>query len=102
DLRIAPAQEAAWTAFANEVRGESRAAERAQVPLLRRDRRAARAPAGDLITRLDETDRALSAHIDALGRFRASASTLYGALDENQRRVFDNLIAPRGGRRGRV
>jgi hypothetical protein len=103
ELHIRPDQETQWGAFASELRAQSQAAERAHAPAMGRRGRAERRAAGNLPAQLTEAERAMSAHIDALRRFRTSTAALYAKLDADQQRVFDNLIGPRGGpRRGRM
>jgi hypothetical protein len=99
ELKIAPTQEAAWTSFANAMRAQARAAQRAHGPMMARmghDGHMAHRTTGNLPARLDEADKMLAAHIAGLREHKNALAGLYAALTSEQKDVLDR----HGRRRG--
>ena len=91
ELAITPAQERAWTAFADALKGAAAKVEpmRARMPLA--------IAAGPLPERLRQQSAVLEARVAALRALAGPADVLYRALTPAQRRIADALMTgPRG------
>jgi periplasmic protein CpxP/Spy len=89
-LQLSPAQEGAWNSFAAALKpsGNFQRHDRAEI---------ARLPTPERIDRM----RALRAErIAAMDRRGDATKTFYAALTPEQKKVFDDLTARRGGRHG--
>ena len=100
-LKITPAQEPQWNAFADTLRKQARAGDERvkQFRTARADKGAKAAPV-TAIQRLEQRQafmREASARMDEL---LATARPLYAALTPEQQKVADDLMARRGGRDG--
>ncbi|MEA1672025.1 Spy/CpxP family protein refolding chaperone [Nitrospirillum sp. BR 11163] len=86
ELHITEAQGKVWSAFADAVRAAAKGA---------------RAMHGGVMgtatatwpERLAQHEKMLSAHLDALKSIRAAAEPLYAALDAEQKKTADDLMA---------
>lgn len=114
ELKITPAQEPQFNALAAEMRAQSRAMGQMHAQMMggqggrggmagmnhdgaapARGRMNMSAPA-----MLDEHDKMMTAHLDALRKFRTAAAALYATLTPAQKQIADELMG-RGGRRMR-
>lgn len=106
ELKITAAQQPQWNAFANEMRAQSRAMGQmhgrmaGRMGAMSHDGRPPRraAAAGSLPTVLDDHDKMMAAHVDALRRFRTAATALYATLNADQKEIADDLLSSRRGR----
>ncbi len=88
ELRITDAQAATWNQFAEALRSSR------QHLLEARQQLAAPASPKAPTARLDQYERHLTERLEAIRTARISFSQLYGALDEHQKHVADELVVP--------
>jgi LTXXQ motif family protein len=91
ELKITPAQEPQWNAFADVVRANAKAMMDAHP--------AAAATPMRLPERLGLHEKMLAAHLEALGKLNAALTPLYAALSDEQKQTADELmLGPMGPR----
>ena len=88
ELRITDAQAPAWNRFADALRSSR------QHLLAARQQLAAPDGSGAPSARLDQYERHLTERLEAIRTARAALGQLYGALDEHQKHVADELVVP--------
>jgi hypothetical protein len=88
ELRITDAQATAWNRFAEALRSSR------QHLLEARQQLAAPAGSSSPTARLDQYERHLTERLEAIRTARTSFNQLYGALDEHQKHVADELVVP--------
>jgi hypothetical protein len=96
-LKITDAQQAQWEAFAEVQRRHARAAD-GRVKAIREGR--AQRPQGErpnAMQRLERRQQMLAAQSQRLSEVIAAARPLYAALTTEQKRIADELLAPRPG-----
>lgn len=87
ELRITPAQEGKWTAFADAVRAGTKGTDK--MPAMMTDKaKASTAPA-----MLESYEQILSGRLEALRATRAAFLPLYESLTPEQRKIADDLLA---------
>lgn len=87
ELRITPAQESKWTAFADAVRAGTRGTDK--MPAMMADKaKGSTAPA-----MLESYEQVLSGRLDAVRATRAAFLPLYESLTLEQRKIADELLA---------
>lgn len=95
ELKITAAQEKAWSTFADSARTQS------TTMLAHREQRIAQAQAGDVPApeRLARRTELARQHSAAMETMSAAVKDLYGALDDEQKKLADQWLAhgPRGG-----
>jgi hypothetical protein len=99
-LKITDAQQPQWSAFADTLRKQARAADqRVKERMAQREKGAKPAPL-TAIQRLERRQAFLARASARTGEVLAAAKPLYAALSPEQQKIADDLIAKRGGRRG--
>ena len=96
-LKITQAQQTQWDAFADVQRNHARAAD-ARVKAMRDG--AAQRPQGgrpNAVERLERRQQMLATQSQRLTEVIAAAKPLYAALSPDQKRIADELLAPRPG-----
>lgn len=90
ELRITEAQMAVWTELATVIRANAKRMSEAQGP-----HQQAAAPSA--IARLDSHERWLVARLESVRALKAAYAKLHAVLDENQRKVGDQLVVHQMG-----
>jgi hypothetical protein len=91
ELKIVPAQEQAWTAYAAALRANAKqlaelAAAEAKAPA-----------AATAVDRLAQQETALAARLEIVRRTRPALAALYAVLADDQKKTFGELASPRHG-----
>lgn len=94
ELRIAPAQEPAWEAFAAALRSDAQTMQGMAEEMQGMMASGMKQPPVSVLDRLDRHERMLNAHREHLQRIRTALKPLYDSLDDDQRRRADELILP--------
>jgi hypothetical protein len=90
ELKITEPQMSAWTEFANVMRTNAKRVEDAQKGLPQRTT----ATAAD---RLDDQERWLTVRLESVKALKPAYAKLYAALDDKQKKIANELIAPHMG-----
>lgn len=91
ELQITDKQAKQWDAFADALRKNAKGMMDADMPMMGAD-----ATPG-LVNRLDAQERMLSARLDGVKAMKATLAPLYEVLDDAQRKVADQHLAPHMG-----
>jgi len=94
ELRIIPAQEPAWEAFATTLRSDAQITRDMAEKMRGMVASGMKQPPVSVLDRLDRHERVLNAHLDHLQRIRTTLKPLYESLDDDQRQSADELIMP--------
>lgn len=87
ELKITPAQTPLWDKFAEAVRANAKTISERRMPLF--DQSYWTEP---LPQRLDQQEKAMAAHLDALRQTSAAIKPLYAALGDAQKKTADTLL----------
>lgn len=99
-LKITPAQEPQWNAFADTLRKQARAGDgRVKEHRARADKGAKAAPV-TAIQRLEQRQAFMKEASARMDELLATARPLYATLSPEQQKIADDLMARRGGRDG--
>lgn len=93
ELRITPAQEPAWEAFAATLRTDAQNMHDMAEKMRGMASGMKQSPVS-ILDRLERHETMLKAHLDHLQRIRTTLKPLYESLDDDQRRSADELITP--------
>lgn len=93
ELRITPAQEPAWDAFAATLRTDAQNMHDMTKETRGMASGMKQSPVS-MLARLERHETMLKAHLDHLQRIRTTLKPLYESLDDDQRRSADELIMP--------
>ena len=94
-LKITPAQEPQWNAFADTLRKHARAGEER---MKERQAKGAKPAALTAIQRLEQRQAFMKEASARMDEVLATAKPLYAALSPEQKKTADDLMAKRGGR----
>ncbi len=94
ELRIRPAQEPAWEAFATTLRSDAQITRDIAEKMQGMMTSGMKQPSVSVLDRLDRHERVLNAHLDHIQRIRTTLEPLYESLDDDQRQSADELIMP--------
>jgi hypothetical protein len=87
ELKITPQQTTLWDKFATTVRANAKTINERRARFMDRHYWATPLP-----ERLDQQEKAMAAHLDALRQTNASLKPLYAALDDAQKKTADALL----------
>ncbi|HUO44784.1 MAG TPA: Spy/CpxP family protein refolding chaperone [Burkholderiales bacterium] len=100
-LRITPAQQPQWDAFANAMRAQAREQDkRIQEWRAQRDQNDGERGRPTAVERLERRERFYSVALDDLKQRIAVEKPLYAALTPEQQQIADEVFAAHGGHRG--
>lgn len=87
ELKITPAQEPQWTAFADAVRSTAKKAQGATPPMMMGGMKPSSAP-----DRLGRYEKTLNARLEAVHGLKAAVDPLYASFGDEQKKIADELL----------
>lgn len=94
ELKITDAQQPLWIAFAEALRANAQAVAGMMAQMQGMMMPAPGTVPSPLPQRIEDHERMLAAHLDALRQLKAALQPLYAAFDDRQKRTADQLLMP--------